>query len=66
MGNGGWGDGGVYVVESTVLISSVILRTPFPPPQAGGYRGGRELVAAFIYRNKSLIYDDITGKSICF
>lgn len=28
---------GVNVVESTVLISSVILRTPFPPPQAGGY-----------------------------
>lgn len=37
--SGGRGDErrGVNVVESTVLISSVILRTPFPPPQAGGY-----------------------------
>lgn len=36
--NGGlWGGGQrVDVVESTGLISSVILRTPFPPPQAGG------------------------------
>lgn len=28
--------GGANVVESTVLISSVILKIPFPPPQVGG------------------------------
>jgi len=32
-----WWEEGENVAESTVLISSVILRTPFPPPQAGGY-----------------------------
>lgn len=54
--------GGAGMVESTVLISSVILRTPFPPPGLKLL----ELVAAFIYCHKSLIYDDITDKSICF
>lgn len=32
---------GVNAAESTVLISSVILRSPFPPPQVGGYESSR-------------------------
>lgn len=60
---GGKRERGVNAVESTVFISSVILRTPFPPTP--GWRL-LKLAAAFIHRHKSLIYDDITDKSICF